>query len=104
MQDSTKTLQIKGFFSPLQFNVGDNLLDTLNAGKASISQSCEGHGSCTTCRVFILKGLENCSPRTEIEAERASERNFADNERLACQTYLNGSVEIEIANSDLEER
>jgi len=94
--DSTKTLQIKGFFSPLNFSVGDNLLDTLNAGKISIPQSCEGHGTCTTCRVFILKGLESCSPRTAIESERAFERNFSANERLACQTYLTGSVDIEI--------
>ena len=100
MSDSTKTLRIKGFFSPFEFTAGDNLLDTLNANKASISQSCAGNGSCTTCRVFILKGLENCSKRTEIEAERAAERDFADNERLACQTYVDGDVEIEITSSD----
>ena len=100
MPVTTKTLQIKNFFSPLQFNVGDNLLDTLNANKVSISQSCDGNGSCTTCRVFIHKGLKNCSTRTVIETERALERNFADNERLACQTYINGDIEIEILSFD----
>lgn len=99
MSDTTKTLHIKNFFSPIKFNAGDNLLDVLNANNASISQSCDGNGSCTTCRVFILQGLENCSARTEIEAERATERNFSANERLACQTYLMDSVEIEILNS-----
>lgn len=100
MSDSTKTLHVKGFFSPLKFKTGDNLLDTLNAGKFSISQSCGGNGSCTTCRVLVLKGEENCSPRTEIEAERAAERFFANNERLACQITLLGSVEIEILNPE----
>lgn len=104
MSVSTKTLQISGLFSPLEFNRGENLLDTLNANKVSISQSCDGNGSCTTCRVFILKGLENCTPRTEIETERAVERGFENNERLACQTCMNGDVEIEILNPEpLEE-
>lgn len=100
MSVSTKTLQIKNFFSPLEFKAGQNLLDTLNANKVGISQSCGGHGSCTTCRVFVLKGLENCSARTPIEQERAEERDFAPNERLSCQTELNGDVEIEITSFD----
>ncbi|MEQ1723126.1 MAG: 2Fe-2S iron-sulfur cluster-binding protein [Pseudobdellovibrio sp.] len=83
----------------MEFSRGDNLLDTLNANKVSISQSCDGNGSCTTCLVYILKGLESCSPRTEIEMERALERNFAANERLACQTCMNEDVEIEIQKS-----
>jgi ferredoxin len=99
---STKTLHILGNYSPISFKVGENLLDTLNANKISISQSCEASGSCTTCRVLIHKGIENCTPRTEIEIERANERNFNANERLSCQTYLNGNVEIEILNPDSE--
>lgn len=102
MRDSIKTLQIKGLFSPIEFEEGDNLLATLNANKVSISQSCDGSGSCTTCRVLVLSGLSNCSERTEIESERAVERGFADNERLACQTFLNDNVEIEILNPDLD--
>ena len=100
MSVSTKTLQIKNFFSPLEFKAGENLLDTLNANKVGISQSCGGHGSCTTCRVLVLSGLENCAPRTAIEQERADERDFAPNERLSCQTDLLGDVEIEITSYD----
>lgn len=102
MSVSTKTLRIKNLFSPIQFNEGDNLLDTLNANKTGTPQSCGGHGTCTTCRVFVLKGLKNCSARSEIEEERAKERDFADNERLACQTYVWGDIEIEILNFDTE--
>lgn len=102
MSVSTKTLHINGFFSPLEFSRGENLLDTLNANKVSISQSCGGNGSCTTCRVFVLKGLQNCSPRTEIESERALERGFSNNERLACQTCMNDDVEIEIVELQIE--
>lgn len=100
MSVSRKTLHIRGFFSPLEFTAGDNLLDTLNANKVSISQSCGANGSCTTCRVFVLKGLENCSPRSEIECERAEERGFVPNERLACQTQINGDLTIEVLNPE----
>lgn len=96
MPVSRKTLRVKGFFSPLEFTPGDNLLDTLNANKVGIPQSCGANGSCTTCRVFVLNGISSCSPRTEIELERAMERDFAPNERLSCQTFLYGDLEIEI--------
>jgi ferredoxin len=52
--------------------------------------------------VLILKGLANCGPRTEIESERAEERDFYENERLACQTQVLGDIEIEILNPNEE--
>lgn len=100
MSVTTKTLQIRNLFSAIQFKAGANLLNTLNANKVSISQSCDGNGTCTTCRVFILNGLSDCSARTDVETERAIERNFAKNERLACQTIIKGDVEIEILNPE----
>lgn len=100
MTVSTKTLRIKDFISPIEFKQGDILLDTLNAAKKSISQTCGGNGTCTTCRVFVLKGLKSCSQRTEIEMERALERGFSENERLACQTQANDDLEIEIMNPE----
>lgn len=100
MTVSRKTLHILPNNISVQFNAGENLLDTLNANKVSISQSCGGNGTCTTCRVFILKGLEHCSARTELEGERADERGFAVNERLSCQTELLGNLQLEILNPE----
>lgn len=100
MTVSTKTLQVIVNNLSLQSNADENLLNILNANNLSISQSCGGNATCTTCRVLILKGLENCGSRTEIEAERAEERGFAVNERLACQTQVLGDIEIEILNSN----
>ena len=96
MSVSTKTLHIVGETNPIAFRTNENLLDVLNANKVSINQACGANGSCTTCRVIVVRGLENLSPRTEIESERAAERQFSDNERLACQTCLLDTVEIEI--------
>ncbi len=50
-----------------------------------ISHSCGGMGSCTTCRVFVEKCEEDLPPRTELELDIISQREFQDNERLSCQ-------------------
>ncbi len=80
-----------------------NLLEILNAHNIGISQSCGGHATCTTCRIIVTKGAESLPPREEIEAERALERKFSANERLACQleisTESKTDIEIIIANS-----
>ena len=100
MTVSRKTLLIQENDALVEFNEGDNLLDTLNANKVGISQSCGGNGSCTTCAVLVLSGVTNCGPRTDLELERATERGFAANERLACQTVINGDLKIQILNPD----
>ena len=56
------------------------------------AHACGGRAKCTTCRIVILKGLENCSPRTELEHAIASQLGFADEVRLACQTRSQGDV------------
>jgi 2Fe-2S ferredoxin len=100
MEVSTKTLTIVKQNSDeqifIQFTDQTNVLDLLNATKISIEQSCGGSGTCTTCRIFVMKNLEALSPRTDIEQERALERRFSDNERLACQCQIKGSAEIRI--------
>lgn len=92
---STKTLTVLKyndakleFVSEIQLKQTGNLLDLLNAHKIGISQSCGGFASCTTCRIFVTKGLAYLKPREELEAERAQERGFSDQERLACQVEL----------------
>lgn len=101
MADSTKTLKIHGQNVIILFKANENLLDVLNDNKVSINQSCGANGSCTTCRVFTRSDKSNFSERTEIEIERAEERSFAENERLACQTYLLDSAQIEIPEDDI---
>ncbi len=105
MEVSTKTLLIRSqnLENPtiVHFNDKENLLDILNANNISISQSCAGSGTCTTCRVFILNNLKSVSKRTEIETEIAQERNFTENERLACQCEIFDSLEIYVTVSML---
>jgi ferredoxin len=54
--------------------------------------NCGGYGQCGTCVVEIIEGAKNLSPRTAIEERRF--KNKPDNYRLACQTLVNGPVEV----------
>ena len=52
--------------------------------------NCGGYGQCGTCIVEITQGMENLSPRTEVEKRKLKKK--PDSYRLACQTMVNGSV------------
>ena len=65
--------------------------------------NCMGFGLCTSCRVMVKKGLENCSNQGLFEkvsmtmhpltffARIGNESNL----RLACQMQVNGDVEVQ---------
>lgn len=72
-----KSVEIKGEANLLELALNNNV---------EISHSCGGMGTCTTCRVFVDNSVENLPPRSDLESEVAHERNFKENERLACQT------------------
>lgn len=74
----------------------NSILDFAIRMKLPINHSCGGMGTCGTCRVFILDGVNNLPPPNSIEMEFIEERGFAKNERLACQTTLLPNIEIEI--------
>lgn len=54
--------------------------------------NCGGYGQCATCVVEIVEGLENLSPRTDVENRKF--KNKPANYRLACQTLVNGPVSV----------
>lgn len=54
--------------------------------------NCGGYGQCGTCVVEIVEGMENLSPRTEVEDRKL--RKKSQSYRLACQTLVNGPVSI----------
>lgn len=71
------------------------LAAALQAG-IELNHSCEGMGSCTTCRIIVRKGLEKIPRRNEIEQERAEERGYSDEERLACQIKPIDGLVVEV--------
>ncbi|GAC1457595.1 MAG: 2Fe-2S iron-sulfur cluster-binding protein [Chamaesiphon sp.] len=54
--------------------------------------NCGGYGQCGTCIVEIVEGMENLSPRTEVENRKLKKK--PQSYRLACQTLVNGSVSV----------
>ncbi|GAB3309735.1 hypothetical protein GCM10027511_22450 [Hymenobacter humi] len=56
--------------------------------------ACGGQARCSTCRVVVLQGLENCLPRNAAEQELADKLNLPAEVRLACQTCVQGDVAL----------
>ena len=70
--------------------------------------NCLGNGLCGTCRVNIVKGMENASPMGVMEKikfhnpipDPLPALQFISSEktlRLSCQTLVNGDIEVETA-------
>ncbi len=55
---------------------------------------CFGEAQCSTCRVEILEGIENVSPRNSLEIALAKKKGWDERIRLACQTILLGNVKL----------
>ncbi len=80
----------------------------MGAAISKVLINCHGSGQCGTCRVQIVKGMENTSPMGKLEKFRFHNPlpdplpclAFIGNEdtmRLACQTLVNGDIEVETA-------
>ncbi|OLP16446.1 iron ABC transporter substrate-binding protein [Leptolyngbya sp. 'hensonii'] len=54
--------------------------------------NCGGYGQCGTCIVEIVEGMENLSPRTDVENRKLKKK--PDTYRLACQTLVNGPISV----------
>jgi class 3 adenylate cyclase/hemoglobin-like flavoprotein len=71
------------------------LLDAILARRLPLLHDCGGNARCTTCRVRVLDGLANLSPRTPEEAEIAQTYAWPEDVRLACQANVLGDVRVE---------
>lgn len=62
--------------------------------------NCHGLGSCGTCHVLVKSGQEHCSSKGFKERCRLAVATFAigheEEVRLACQTTVQGDMEVEI--------
>ena len=58
------------------------------------AHACGGNARCSTCRVFIVDGVEHCSPRNGKEQALADKLHFSPDIRLACQTTITDDVKV----------
>ena len=77
-----------------EVELGESILQTASRNGIPHVNACGGEGKCTTCRLLILKGIENCSPETEKEIVLKEKAHTTDEFRLACQTTITGDVTV----------
>ena len=77
-----------------------NILNATLAAGINHTHACGGQAKCSTCRVSIMEGIENCNPRNEAEQKMTDKLNFPAEVRLACQTNINGNISIRRMVSD----
>ena len=58
--------------------------------------ACGGVARCTTCRVEILEGIENCPAMSEVEQEVLALGVFEPHVRLGCSVHPTGDVKIRL--------
>lgn len=87
---------------------GINLYPGFNGFLSSVNKvvNCHGLGACGTCRVNIVKGMQNTNPPGAVEKARFKipfpdplpNLAYLGNEhqmRLACKTEVLGDIEVE---------
>jgi adenylate cyclase len=73
---------------------GETILQTSLRLGIPHTHVCGGNARCSTCRVIVLDGLENCSQRNSREQALANRLHFSPQIRLACQTLITGHVTL----------
>jgi class 3 adenylate cyclase/hemoglobin-like flavoprotein len=71
---------------------GQTLLAASLAAGVPHVHECGGNARCSTCRVLVIEGARNLSPRESQELKLAKRLGFQDDIRLACQAKVNGPV------------
>ncbi len=84
---------------------GETILEASLRAGVPHAHACGGRAHCSTCRIWILQGLEHCSERSERERAIAGPLRFGPEVRLACQTKVSGDLKLRrlvLDETDLE--
>lgn len=82
---------------------GKTILEIALENEIPHTHACGGKGKCSTCRVLILSGLSQLSPRTKAEELMSQKKGLEENIRLACQTRVFGDVKLRRLVRDKED-
>ncbi|WP_223644657.1 2Fe-2S iron-sulfur cluster-binding protein [Corallococcus sp. EGB] len=82
---------------------GTTLLDAAEKGEAQVGHSCGGVCGCSTCHVWVRKGLDSLSEQRDDEMDRLDMGfDVRPYSRLSCQTEVGGEdVTVEITEESL---
>jgi 2Fe-2S ferredoxin len=82
---------------------GTSLLEAAEQCGAHVGHSCGGVCACSTCHVWVKRGLDSLPEQDDAEMDRIDQafdvRAFS---RLACQAHVDGGdVDVEITQESL---
>ncbi|AEI68468.1 2Fe-2S iron-sulfur cluster-binding protein [Corallococcus macrosporus] len=82
---------------------GTTLLDAAESCGAQVGHSCGGVCGCSTCHIWVRKGLDSLSEQTDAEADRLDMGfDVRPYSRLSCQTELGAEdIVVEITEESL---
>jgi ferredoxin len=89
----------------LSIEAGETILAASLRAGVPHAHACGGRARCSTCRIWILEGLEHCNERKELERAIAGPLRFGPEVRLACQTKVSGDLKMRrlvLDETDLE--
>ncbi len=75
-------------------NEGETLLESALRADLPLTHACGGRAKCSTCRIWVLDGLDTCPARTEAEQVLAGRLGLSDEVRLACQLRPGGDMRV----------
>jgi ferredoxin, 2Fe-2S len=83
---------------------GTSILEAAEQGGATVGHACGGVCACSTCHVWVKKGLPSLSEQEDPEADRIDQAfDVRPYSRLACQSLVDGEdVEVEITQESLQ--
>ena len=77
-------------------DINKSVLQHLHGHFIDWMHACGGKGRCTTCKMKVIQGGEQLSPVTPAEKKYALEGLLLNDERLACQVRLKGTLVIRV--------
>lgn len=77
-----------------EVNADETLLEAALRSGVTFAHACGGRAKCSTCRIWVIDGLESCPQRTAVEASMAERLGFTSEVRLACQLKPEGELRV----------
>lgn len=94
MNAASKLVTFTPFGRTAEAKDDETVLDVARRASIPLGASCGGVGICARCKVRVVVGPENLSPPTSIESRIGAQRDFAADERMACQAVVTGDCSV----------
>jgi adenylate cyclase len=76
----------------IEIKDGESILTACLRNNISHLHTSGGMDRCSTCRIAVSEGIENCTPANKTEQILAKKIDLPPEFRLACQTEVTGDV------------